>query len=121
MTETPEKYKAKTRKWEKKSWLQEKYWGELLSLRDVAELTDVGEKKIRGLLGEHGIPTRSRNYRSDSSVSPFTQFYHNKAARTDEKSRQHFDPDHETDNTELNWQKTARDFDRISDKAILEE
>jgi hypothetical protein len=121
VTETPSKYVAKTRKWEKKSWLQEKYWGELLSGRAIAELTDVSETKIRESLREHGIPRRPNTYRKDSSISPFAQFYHNESARTDEESRTQYDPDFEPNRNELNWQKIAKKDNAISDKAVLQE
>lgn len=91
-----------------------------MSGRAIAELTDVSETKIRELLQEHGIPNRPKKYEKSNSVSPFSQFYHNKSAKTDEESRTQYDPDFEPDRNELNWQKIAKKDNAVSDKAVLQ-
>jgi len=123
MGETPSKYVADDRLYDDKSWLYEKYWGELLSAREIAEECDGGHAVISKRLRQFGIPRRTRGYERDNAISPFTGFYLNTAARTDERSRQQYEKDHEPDtkDVDLNWQKAAKRTDRITDKAILEQ
>lgn len=104
---TPQKYRAETKKWEKRSWLMEKYWGELLPRQEIADLTDVSEAKIGEMIREHNIPTRPKGYNKHNSISPFAQFYQDKAARTDEKSRQYFDADKQSEEIDPDWEDIA--------------
>lgn len=121
MNKTPSKYVPEDRNWEKKRWLQEKYWGKLLSGREISKQCDVSKGVIYDQLDKFDIPRRTKGYTRENSISPFTGFYRNKAARTDKRSIHQYESgsDYGTDNKNLNWQKAARREDHISDDAIL--
>lgn len=109
MTAVPEKYQPEPRLYEQKDWLYEQYWGELRSAGDLADDADTGHKTILEWMEKYGIPTRTDGFKRDNSVSPFRGFYRDEAARTDEQSRQHFDPDHESqqrDTSDFEWSFT---------------
>jgi len=106
---TPEKYLPDPRQYEDKAWLYEQYWGELRPVREIADDCNVGHAAVREQMVEFGIPRRGGNYTRENTVSPFAGFYHDAAARTDEQSRQHFDPEHESqqrDPTDFEWSFT---------------
>ena len=106
---TPEKYLPQPRQYENKAWLYEQYWGELRPVREIAENCEVGHAAVREQMVEFGIPRRVDGFKRGNSVSPFAGFYHDAAARTDEQSRQHFDPDHESqqrDPEDFEWSFT---------------
>lgn len=120
MTETPAKYQAKPRDYEDKSWLYEKYWGEKLSKQEVADEAGTCKQVILANMKEHGIPRRANTYGKNNTVSPFTGFYRDEAARTDEESNTVDKTlDSGVDDKDLQWQKLARRDDSISDEAIL--
>lgn len=75
MTETPARYVPEKRQYEKKDWLYEQYWGELLSATEVAEKVDVERRTILRKLRDKGIPRRPIRYRPETPTSPFTGFY----------------------------------------------
>ena len=94
---TPEKYIPESRDIDDKDTLRRLYWGDdLLSVAEIADRLDAGEKTVRERFVEFGIPTRVNGYKSTNSVSPFAGFYSGEPARTDDQSTQHFDPDHES-------------------------
>lgn len=72
---TPSKYVAEERDWEKKAWLYEKYWGELLTQKEMAEDQGVSRGAIRQELESHGIPSRPNGWSRDGSKPPWTGFY----------------------------------------------
>lgn len=119
MTKTPKKYRAKERKYENKSWLQQKYWGDFLSTKEIAEEIGCNHTLVNNALIEFGIPRRTRSYDRDNSISPFTGFYRNAAARTDKRSLHQYDENYEHER-ELEWQKAAKNMDIVSDKAVLD-
>lgn len=120
MTETPAKYAAKPRVWEDKHWLYEKYWGEKLTMKEVAEEGDSSKQTILSKMKELGIPRRTNRHMKNNTVSPFAGFYRDEAARTDEESNTvEPDPDHGVEDKDLQWQKIARNDDSIGDEAVL--
>lgn len=121
MTETPQRYIPETGNWENKEWLQEKYWGEMLSAEEIAEECDRSKSVILKNMRELGIPRRVGEYQRDNSVSPFTGFYRHESARTDEKSRTHYDPDYERaeDGEGMRWVKMAEKDDAVGDDAVF--
>lgn len=122
--ETPAKYQAKPRKHEQKDWLYEQYWGQLRSMRDIADEFDIDASAIRKGLRMHGIPSRPNRWTMDNTVSAFTGFYDDEAAPTDEASMD-FDGINESNDEwkkpdgRLNWQRVARSNESISEKALL--
>jgi len=93
----PEKYQPEPRRYEDKAYLVEQYWGELKSVREIADENDTCHDVIRTQLVENGIPTRVDGYNSENSISPFAGFYDgtDKPGRTDEQSRTRYDPDYD--------------------------
>lgn len=91
----PAKYQPEPRQYEDKKYLQEQYWGQLKSVREIADENGVSPTTIKDRLRRHGIPSRVDGYTRENSVSPFTGFYRSAAARTDEVSRTRYDEDAE--------------------------
>lgn len=48
-------------KYRDRKWLEHKYWAELLSTRDIAELCNVSPSAVHKWLDRHGIETRSNS------------------------------------------------------------
>jgi len=76
-------YQPEPRKWEQKEWLYKKYWGELLTQREIADLVDVHRTTIRKQMQEFGIPVRSVGWRVEDEGSPVSGFYRDKPAPND--------------------------------------
>jgi hypothetical protein len=75
---TPARYQAATRKYEDKDWLYEQYWGEMLTIAEIAEQCDEGcPKHVREAMIDFGIPRRSSEAYDDSKSS-FRGFYRGK-------------------------------------------
>lgn len=70
----PQKYQPEPKRYEKKHWLYEQYWGQLLSQNEIADTVEVSRKKIRMEMDKHGIPTRSTDCNHDQA-NPFSGFY----------------------------------------------
>lgn len=99
-------YKPDPRDWEQKEWLYQKYWGELIPVKEIAELTDVKTRAIRDQMDEMGIPRRPRRFEAGGTVSPFSGFYNeDEVSQADEKDRSHFDEDKQPNENEewANW------------------
>jgi hypothetical protein len=112
-------YEPDPRDWEQKDWLYEKYWGELLSLREVAEAAGVTEKPVREQMNSFGIPRRERGFDKEGTISPFSGFYtEDEVAQGDEKERSHFDESKQRDEDEerANWNGAAKN-ELIGEKA----
>jgi hypothetical protein len=109
---TPSRYEVEKRDWEKKSWLQEQYWGQLKSSERVAEEVDVNPKHIRRQLAEFGIPRRYNTYRRRSPMSPFSGFYtddENATVSGDEVNTATYDEEQQPDGElEADWNQAAR-------------
>jgi len=116
MTETPKKYQANTRNYEQKNWLYQKYWGELLSVMEMAKQADVVEshRRITEQMERHGIPRRVDGYTDENSVSPFAGFYQDDIAQTDDVSTQDYDPNFIENSGDPNWMDVARNNPIVS-------
>lgn len=57
-TETPQKYRAESRKFDDKAWLYEQYWEQMKSQLAIAEECDVSQTRISAAMKTHGIPAR---------------------------------------------------------------
>lgn len=79
----PQKYRPTDRQWATKESLYEKYWGDLLSLREIAR--DVGEtvSAVSREMEKLGIPRRSCAYRKGESSNPIACFYDSQHLRED--------------------------------------
>lgn len=55
---TPDRYRASTRRYERKSWLYERYWADVLTVEQIAARTDVSAQTIVRRMDELGIPRR---------------------------------------------------------------
>jgi hypothetical protein len=100
MSQTPERYRANDRHCEDKAWLYEQYWGEILSLRTIADKCDVSHQMIAEQLEKFGIPKRTDNYNKHNSVSAFSGFYHNTATQEDGSSCEQYNADHKVDHSD---------------------
>lgn len=111
----PAKYQPEPKKCEKKQWLYEKYWGELLTQEECADRADVGRKKIRMELDKHGIPTRKRGC-GKGNQSPFRGFYNaDENAVATEDSKTYYDESKQTDGqVKTNWMRQAETYDDVS-------
>lgn len=56
--ETPAKYRATARCYEKRSWLYERYWSDVLTVEEIAARTDASTQTIIRNMEAHGIPRR---------------------------------------------------------------
>jgi len=95
MTDVPEKYQPDERKYEQKDWLYQKYWGELLSQQDIADIVDTHRTVIKENMDEFGIPTRPDGYTRDNCMSAFSGFYNDSPTQGDGQSYEQFDPDYD--------------------------
>lgn len=91
----PAKYQAEPRQYEDKEYLQQRYWGQLMTVREIADECNTSHGQVIEAMARHGIPTRTKGYQENNCVSPFAGFYRDTAARTDEQSRTRFDPDYD--------------------------
>lgn len=104
----PEKYRAKSREWEDKEWLRERYWGEeLWSVQEIAEEAGVGDRQIRRLMREHGIPRRVSGFNRDDSMSPCRGFYNGDEAVADSNPENNYEEDYEDVPTDFDWAYVA--------------
>lgn len=71
----PDKYQPTDENWRTKDWLREKYWGEMMTVGEIAEEVGVGRKTVTYYMDEYGIPRRTRGVRDTSHTSPFAGFY----------------------------------------------
>lgn len=94
---TPEKYRATPPKYEDKEWLYEQYWGEMKSLRDMAAQCGTGHQIIRERMEDFGIPRRADHHTKHNSVSPFTGFYDDVAARSTTAANTVYDENYDPD------------------------
>lgn len=62
---TPQKYKPTNIEYTRKEWLYEKYWGELLPIKEVADAADVSHTTIMREMERNGVPRRPRNMTAD--------------------------------------------------------
>lgn len=108
---TPDKYQAETMECEQKEWLYKQYWGELKSQKEVAETADVGRKKIRIELLEHGIPTRQKGWVEGES-SPFRGFYNDETAPTI-TDQSHYDASKQNQK-KAQWERNAENDETVS-------
>jgi hypothetical protein len=96
-------YEPEPRKWEDKDWLYEKYWGELLTVRELSEECGDSQRVIRDQMDDFGIPRRPRGFENGGTISPFSGFYaEDEVAQADEEDRSHFDEDKQSDK-DGNW------------------
>lgn len=98
-------YEPEPREWEDKEVLYEKYWGEMMSLAEIADEFDTGPRMISDQMEEFGIPKRHRCYKGKGQHSPFTGFYNDDESTVgDEDSMTHFDEEKSGDGSPA-WQK----------------
>lgn len=87
-TTVPQKYQARTRDWERKSWLYQLYWGQLLSTNEIADRAGVHPSTIKEQLYRHGIPRRTQRYHGDDgNISPFWGFYNGGEVTPDKRGQ----------------------------------
>lgn len=49
-------------KYDRKEWLLERYWGDLLSTTQVAACAGISQPQIRRYMAKHGVRTRHPNW-----------------------------------------------------------
>jgi hypothetical protein len=99
------KYAAKPRKCEDKAFLYEQYWGELKSVRSIANMdcVEVAKRKVKEQMRSFGIPIRGSRYRPDNAVPPYSCFYGEGESTTDTGDSKRFDPDYEKEDKTFEW------------------
>lgn len=112
-------YEPEPRQWEQKDWLYEKYWGEMKSVREIADECEVEKRTLSKQFDRLGIPRRPRGYGSGTSFSPFAGFYNSdESARTDDESLNQGGPE-EDYSIEPEWAKIAEEDSAIGDSATF--
>jgi hypothetical protein len=94
---TPDKYKGEKRKYENKEWLQQQYWSEMKSKKEIAALCKVGStKEIGKAMREFGIPRRPPEAHQEV-VSNFRGFYRAHENPPHKGKKTNYDPDYADD------------------------